>query len=60
MERVLENVLYPVLAPIHLLRAFVSAQTMSNDKLMWYALIHLTFVLSALGMACGDNMNKHR
>jgi uncharacterized protein (TIGR00645 family) len=53
-------VLYPVLAPIHLLRAFVSAQTMSNDKLMWYALIHLTFVLSALGMACGDNMNKHR
>jgi uncharacterized protein (TIGR00645 family) len=47
------------ISSIHLLRAFMSAQTISNDKLMWYVLIHLTFVLSALGMAYVDKMNKH-
>jgi uncharacterized protein (TIGR00645 family) len=47
------------ISSIHLLRAFMSAQTISNDKLMWYVIIHLTFVLSALGMAYVDKMNKH-
>jgi uncharacterized protein (TIGR00645 family) len=46
------------ISSIHLLRAFMSAQTISNDKLMWYVIIHLTFVLSALGMAYVDKMNK--
>jgi uncharacterized membrane protein YqhA len=30
----------------------------SNDKLMWYVIIHMTFVLSALGMAFVDRMNR--
>ena len=30
-----------------------------NDKLMWFVIIHLTFVLSALGMAFVDKMNKY-
>lgn len=47
------------ISSIHLLRAFMSAQTIPNDKLMWYVIIHLTFVLSALGMAYVDKMNKH-
>ena len=46
------------ISSIHLLRAFMSAQTISNDKLMWYVIIHLTFVLSALGMAYVDRMNR--
>ena len=47
------------ISSIHLLRAFMSAQTISNDKLMWYVIIHMTFVLSALGMAYVDKMNQH-
>lgn len=46
------------ISSIHLLQAFMNAQRISNDKLMWYVIIHLTFVLSALGMAYVDKMNK--
>jgi uncharacterized protein (TIGR00645 family) len=45
------------ISSIHLLKAFMNAQNISNDKLMWYVIIHLTFVLSALGMALVDRMN---
>ena len=47
------------ISSIHLLKAFMAAQEIPNDKLMWYVIIHITFVLSALGMAYVDNMNKH-
>ncbi len=46
------------ISSIHLLKAFMNAQNISNDKLMWYVIIHLTFVLSALGMALVDRMNR--
>ena len=46
------------ISSIHLLKAFMAAQDIANDKLMWYVIIHLTFVLSALGMAYVDRMNK--
>jgi uncharacterized protein (TIGR00645 family) len=46
------------ISSIHLLRAFMEAQTIANDKLMWYVIIHLTFVLSALGMALVDRLNQ--
>ena len=46
------------ISSIHLLKAFMNAQNISNDKLMWYVIIHLTFVLSALGMAYVDRMNR--
>jgi len=46
------------ISSIHLLKAFMNAQNISNDKLMWYVIIHLTFVLSALGMAFVDRMNR--
>lgn len=36
------------ISSIHLLRAFMDAQKIANDKLMWYVIIHLTFVLSAV------------
>ena len=44
---------------IHLLKAFMNAQHIENDKLMWYVIIHLTFVVSALGMTLADRMNQH-
>ncbi len=47
------------ISSIHLLKAFMAAQNISNDKLMWYVIIHLTFVLSAMGMALVDKMNQH-
>ena len=37
----------------------MNTQHIDNDKLMWYVIIHMTFVLSALGMAFVDRMNRH-
>ncbi len=47
------------ISSIHLLKAFMNADQIDNDKLMWYVIIHMTFVISALGMAYVDKMNKH-
>ena len=47
------------ISSIHLLKAFMNAPQIENDKLMWYVIIHLTFVVSALGMAFVDRMNQH-
>jgi uncharacterized protein (TIGR00645 family) len=47
------------ISSIHLLKAFMNAPHVANDKLMWYVIIHLTFVLSAIGMAYVDKMNRH-
>lgn len=47
------------ISSIHLLKAFMNAEKIDNDKLMWYVIIHMTFVLSAIGMAWVDRMNKH-
>ena len=47
------------ISSIHLLQKFMNAAHIDNDKLMWYVIIHMTFVLSALGMAWVDKMNKH-
>lgn len=47
------------ISSIHLLKAFMNAESIDNDKLMWYVIIHMTFVLSAIGMAYVDRLN-HR
>ena len=46
------------ISSIHLLRIFMDARNVANDKLMWYVIIHLTFVLSAFVMGWLDNMSK--
>ena len=46
------------ISSIHLLKAFMNAEQIENDKLMWYVIIHMTFVLSAIGMAYVDKMNE--
>ena len=50
------------ISSIHLLRAFMNAPQIPNDKLMWYVIIHLTFVLSAVLMSVMDKMSfaSHR
>lgn len=45
------------ISSIHLLQAFMNAEQIDNDKLMWYVIIHMTFVFSAIGMAFVDRLN---
>lgn len=44
------------ISSIHLLRAFMNAEQINNDKLMWYVIIHLTFVVSAVLMGVLDKI----
>ena len=50
------------ISSIHLLRAFMDAQEIPDNKLMWYVIIHLTFVVSAVLMGVMDKMSfaSHR
>ncbi len=47
------------ISSIHLLRMFMDAQKIPNDKLLWYVIIHMTFVVSAFAMAYVDKLTKH-
>ncbi|MDR7120561.1 TIGR00645 family protein [Rheinheimera soli] len=46
------------ISSIHLLKVFMDTQNIPNDKIMWYLLIHLTFVLSAFAMGYLDKITK--
>jgi len=47
------------ISSIHLLRLFMEAQEVANDKLKWYVIIHLTFVASAVAMGLLDKVTRH-
>lgn len=47
------------ISSIHLLKVFMDAQNIADTKLMWYVIIHLTFVLSAFAMGYLDKLTKH-
>ncbi|SEI48671.1 TIGR00645 family protein [Azotobacter beijerinckii] len=47
------------ISSIHLLRVFMDAQKIPNDKLLWYVIIHMTFVVSAFVMGHMDKLAKH-
>ena len=44
------------ISAIQLLKGYMDAQEMPNDKLMWMTIIHLAFVLSALLLALMDRL----
>lgn len=46
------------ISSIHLLQKFMNVESIDNTKLGIYVGIHLTFVLSALGMALVDRLNR--
>jgi len=46
------------ISSIHLLKVFMNVQETANDKIMWYVLIHLTMVFSALLMGYLDNISR--
>ncbi|MNZ47939.1 hypothetical protein D3C78_656710 [compost metagenome] len=47
------------ISSIHLLRIFMDAQNIDNGKIMWYVVLHMTFVISAFAMGYLDKMTKH-
>jgi len=47
------------ISSIHLLKIFMNTEKIDGDKLMWYVIIHLTFVLSAFTMGILDKMTRH-
>lgn len=46
------------ISSIHLLKVFMDTENIPNDKIMWYLLIHMTFVLSAFAMGYLDKITK--
>ncbi|EPK7360520.1 TIGR00645 family protein [Kluyvera intermedia] len=46
------------ISSIHLLRVFMDAKNVPDNKLMWYVIIHLTFVLSAFVMGYLDSVTR--
>jgi uncharacterized protein (TIGR00645 family) len=47
------------ISSIHLLKVFMNADNMPSEKLFWYVMIHLTFVLSAFAMGYLDKLTRH-
>ncbi|TWC31754.1 uncharacterized protein (TIGR00645 family) [Pseudomonas sp. SJZ079] len=47
------------ISSIHLLKVFMDAKNIPDNKLMWYVIIHMTFVLSAFAMGYLDKLTKH-
>ena len=48
------------ISSIHLLRVFLNIEQIDNTKLLWYVVIHMAFVLSAIGMVMLDRWStKH-
>ena len=47
------------ISSIHLLKMFMDAKNIDDSKLMWYVIIHMTFVASAFAMGYLDKLTKH-
>jgi uncharacterized protein (TIGR00645 family) len=44
------------ISSIHLLRIFMDAMKTPNDKIMWYVILHMTFVVSAVLLGVLDKI----
>lgn len=47
------------ISSIHLLKVFMDLKEVDSDKIIWYVVIHLTFVVSAFAMGILDKLTKH-
>lgn len=47
------------ISSIHLLKVFMDAKNYDPQHLMWYVIIHMTFVASAFAMGYLDKLTKH-
>lgn len=48
------------ISSIHLLKVFMNAETIPSDKIKWYLLIHITFVISAFAMGYLDKILREK
>ena len=46
------------ISSIHLLKVFMNAENIDNEKILWYVILHLTFVLSAVAMGALDGFTR--
>lgn len=46
------------ISSIHLLKVFMNAENIDETKLLWYVIIHITFVISAVAMGLLDKATK--
>lgn len=46
------------ISSIHLLKVFMDVKNIDNEKILWYVIIHITFVLSAFAMGYLDRLTK--
>lgn len=47
-----------VISAIHLLKTFIDAKNMDIETMKWQTIIHLVFVISAIGMALIDKIGR--
>ncbi len=47
------------ISSIHLLRVVMNMDNVDSQKLMWYVIVHLTFVASAFAMGALDRITRH-
>ena len=47
------------ISSIHLLKVFMNTPNIEERHLLWYVVIHITFVLSAFGMGVLDRITRH-
>ncbi len=48
-----------VISAIHLLKTFINASNIDPEVMKWQTIIHLVFVVSAIGMAVIDRLGRH-
>lgn len=48
------------ISSIHLLQIFLNVEKYADGKLMWYTLIHITFIVSALFLVLIDKISGHK
>lgn len=47
------------ISSIHLLKIFMNIEKVGNDKILWYVIVHMTFVFSALLMGYLSKLEHH-
>ena len=47
------------ISSIHLLKVFMNMTNVDGEMLMWYVIVHLTFVVSAFAMGGLDRITRH-
>ena len=47
------------ISSIHLLKVFMNTPNVAESHLLWYVVIHMTFVISAFAMGILDKLTRH-